>query len=269
MVSASLLVQARRSAGLTQRELAVRAGVAQQEIARYERGRVTPSLERMRSLIAACDLELTFGLARPDASYDHQINAALALDPARRLESALRDAQPLRTARTEIVDDTAPTIANVLGILRELVRARIRYVLIGELAEVLHGSPLLPIDCTLSIVPRAGQREPLLAAIAALGGQPNASSPTSTASAIDAPASFALDRTGTQLVLEPAPPATRGYEDLRRDATTLQLGQDLDAPVASLIDLIRIAEASEDRARVPALRRTFELATSRTSAHAA
>ncbi|MGP0052366.1 MAG: helix-turn-helix domain-containing protein, partial [Solirubrobacteraceae bacterium] len=35
MVSASLLVQARRAAGLSQRELAARAGVAQQEIARY------------------------------------------------------------------------------------------------------------------------------------------------------------------------------------------------------------------------------------------
>ena len=48
MVSASLLVQARRSAGLSQRALAERAGVAQQEIARYERGRVTPSLERLQ-----------------------------------------------------------------------------------------------------------------------------------------------------------------------------------------------------------------------------
>src|SRR5258708_39556378 len=108
MVSASLLVQARRSAGLSQRALAARAGIAQQEIARYERGRVTPSLERLRSLIAACGLELTFGLARADHSYDEQILAALALAPARRLERALRDAPPLRAARAQAAGATAP-----------------------------------------------------------------------------------------------------------------------------------------------------------------
>jgi hypothetical protein len=31
--------------------------------------------------------------------------------------------------------------------------------------------------------------------------------------------------------------------------------------VASIVDLVRIAEASEDRSRVPALRRALELAT--------
>ena len=77
-----------------QRGLAARAGVAQQEIARYERGRVTPSIERLRSLIAACGLELTVGLARADDSYDGQIEESLALTPAARLKRAVRDAQP-------------------------------------------------------------------------------------------------------------------------------------------------------------------------------
>jgi len=38
---------------------------------------------------------------------------------------------------------------------------------------------------------------------------------------------------------------------------------------ASLVDLLRIAEASEDQARVPALRRTLELATAPPTADAA
>ncbi|MGB0093393.1 MAG: hypothetical protein WBP81_12800, partial [Solirubrobacteraceae bacterium] len=59
----------------------------------------------------------------------------------------------------------------------------------------------------------------------------------------------------------PAPPGTQGYDDLRRDAVTIQLADDLEVTVASLVDLVRIAEASEDRARVPALRRTLDLAT--------
>jgi len=258
VVSASLLIQARRGAGLSQRALAARAGVAQQEIARYERGRVTPSLERLRALIAACGLELTFALTRADDSYDAQIAAALALTPALRLEHALSDAQPMRAARARAAGASAPTRADVLGVLGALDRAAVAYVLIGELAEVLHGSPLLPTGGTVRIVARAGQRESLTAVIAASGGRPTASS---AASSIDAPAGFALEVYGVELVIAPAPAGTQGYEDLRRDAMAVRLDDDLTIMVASLVDLIRIAEASDDRARLPALRRTLELAS--------
>jgi transcriptional regulator with XRE-family HTH domain len=267
VLSASLLVQARRAAGLSQRELATRAGVAQQEIARYERGRVTPSLERLRALIGACGLELTVGLARADTSYDEQIALALATGPAKRLERAVRDAQPLRAARARGARASAAERVEVIGVLRVLQRAGVQYVLIGELAEVLHGSPLLPISGTVTIVPRAGQRDRLSAAIASTGGKPAALlTPTS---AIDASARFALEAHGAELVIEPAPPGTQGYDDLRRDATVMQLGEDLDVMVASLVDLVRVAEASDDRARVPALRRTLELATTPPAARAA
>jgi len=230
------------TAGLSQRELAARAGVAQQEIARYERGRVIPSLERLRSLIAACGLELTVGLARADDSYDHQIAAATALTPAGRLDSALRDAQPLRAARARKARVPTVTPVDVLGVLRELEQAESQYVLIGELAEVLHGSPLLPVAGNLQVVPRAGQRERLSAAIAAAGGDPAAPAPATTV-AIDAPSTFTLAIRGTELIIDPAPPGTHGYEDLRRDATAIGLDEDLYVPVASLVDLIRIAEA--------------------------
>ena len=266
MVSASLLVQARRAAGLSQRGLAARAGVEQKEIARYERGGVRPSLERLRSLVAACGLELTFGLARADDSYDEQITAALALMPAHRLERALRDAQPLRAARAEAAGTPAPAPADVLGVLEALKRASVQHVLIGELAEVLRASPLLPIAGTVTIVPRAGQRDRLTALIAAAGGQPIVSS---TRPAIEAPVSFALEAYAVELVVAPAPAGTQGYDDLRRDATEVQLDEDLEVTVASLVDLVRIAEASDDRARVPALRRSLELATAPPPARAA
>ena len=266
MLSASLLVQARRSAGLSQRELAARAGVAQQEIARYERGRVTPSLERLRSLVAGCGLELTVGLARADDSYDEQITAALALPPAERLQRALRDAQPLRTARAQRSGAPAPTPADVLGVLRALEHADVRYVLTGELAQVVHGSPLLPVTGSVTIVPRVGQRQRLSAALAAAGGTPIAAP---APSGIDPPARFALDAHSAELVIEPAPAATHGFDDLKRDAAAIQLDEDLDVSVASLVDLVRIAEASEDKARVPALRRTLELSTAPPAARAA
>ena len=267
VVSASLLIEARRRAGLSQRGLAVRAGLPQQEIARYERGRVTPSLERLRALITACGFELTFGLARADDSYDEQIAAAFMLSPKRRLQRALADAQPLRAARAKAAGTQTPSRSDVFGVLAALQAAEVEYTLIGELAEALHGSPLLPLTRVVSIVPRAGQREKLSTAISACGGQPVATA--ATTSPIDAPATFTLKRNAAELVVTPAPAGTYGYEDLRRDAALIRLNQNIVATVASLLDLVRIAEASEDRARVPALRRTLELTTTLSATRAA
>jgi hypothetical protein len=85
--------------------------------------------------------------------------------------------------------------------------------------------------------------------IAAAGAQPIGSSTTPT---IDAPASLALEYHGTELVVAPAPTGTQGYDDVRRGATEVQLDEDLAVRVASLVDLVRIAEASKDRGRVSA-----------------
>jgi hypothetical protein len=73
--------------------------------------------------------------------------------------------------------------------------------------------------------------------------------------------SFSLGLYGVDLLVVPAPPGSQGYEDLRPDATAVQLSEQLSVMVASIVDLVRIAEASEDRSRVPALRRVLELAT--------
>lgn len=187
------------------------------------------------------------------------------LKPEQRLDRALRDAQPLRAARTQTAGTPVPAL-DVPGVLEALSRAGVQYVLIGELAEVLRGSPLLPVTGTVTIVPRAGERERLSAAIAGLGGRPVAAP---TASAIDRPTRFMLETSATELVIEPAPPGTHGYDDLRRDGPAIRLDENLDVTVASLVDLIRIAEASEDRARVPALRRALELAAAPPAGRAA
>lgn len=51
--AAALLQEARRRAGLTQRELARRAGVSQSVVSVYESGRRQPSLPMLQSLVAA------------------------------------------------------------------------------------------------------------------------------------------------------------------------------------------------------------------------
>lgn len=89
MISADLLRQARLRAGLTQAELGRRIGRPQSQIARWEGGRVEPSLEALRRLVRACGLELTYGLANYDDSYVPFIERLLELSPQERIEDAL------------------------------------------------------------------------------------------------------------------------------------------------------------------------------------
>lgn len=64
MDRASLLREARRSADLTQSEVARRAGTAQSAVAAYESGERRPGLATLERLLAACDHELEL-VARP------------------------------------------------------------------------------------------------------------------------------------------------------------------------------------------------------------
>lgn len=66
MIAGHLIREARRRAGLSQAELAERAGTTQSAIARLERGRTSPSVERTRELIRACGLDLRFELVPID-----------------------------------------------------------------------------------------------------------------------------------------------------------------------------------------------------------
>ena len=85
MISADLLREARLRAGLTQAELGRRVGRPQSQIGRWERGDVKPSLETLRELIRACGLELTFGLANYDDSYDSLVGTQLRMSPKQRV----------------------------------------------------------------------------------------------------------------------------------------------------------------------------------------
>lgn len=85
MVSGDLLREARRRAGISQAELARRAGKPTSVIGRWERNEVAPSLETLRAVIRACQLELRFAVVDADDSQDAAIEHALTLSPADRL----------------------------------------------------------------------------------------------------------------------------------------------------------------------------------------
>jgi transcriptional regulator with XRE-family HTH domain len=69
MNGAALLTQARKRAGLTQAELARRAGTSQPVISAYEHGRRDPSIETLRRLVRAAGAELELGVGMRNAPH--------------------------------------------------------------------------------------------------------------------------------------------------------------------------------------------------------
>jgi transcriptional regulator with XRE-family HTH domain len=101
MNGAALLHRARKRAGLTQAELARRAGTSQPVISAYEHGRRDPSIETLRRLVRATGGELRLAVgARSDTelppAVDDEERAARLVDVL-----LLADAIPHR-ARAEL-----------------------------------------------------------------------------------------------------------------------------------------------------------------------
>ena len=86
MDAATYVNQARRAAGLSQRELAAKCGIPQPAIARIEKGRQVPRYDTLLRLLDACGFELRLGPKRGDGVNREQIRGWLALSPAERAQ---------------------------------------------------------------------------------------------------------------------------------------------------------------------------------------
>lgn len=113
--AATLLRTARRRHGLTQAELAARAGTSQPVISAYEHGRRDPTTATLRRLLAAAGTRLELGLGGPTSDLpplatpdDH---AAALVDVL-----LLADAVPLRRRPSPTM--TFPRIDSVRGTTR-------------------------------------------------------------------------------------------------------------------------------------------------------
>jgi transcriptional regulator with XRE-family HTH domain len=210
------VLMARRRAGLSQRELAGRLGLRQATIARWERGDRQVSMKDVEDVAAECGLQLEAHLVVEDRSWWSQIALQLDLDPIDRVRRL-----------------TPPGSPDLVAGLSGLTTAPQSFILIGEVAGALQGWPLMlgatVIEvCTENALPltgigrRLGRREYEL---------PN----------------------GARLRAVDAPPGTHGFRDLLRGAETVDVeGSDLH--VANVLDLLRIADASDRRtARLEAL----------------
>jgi transcriptional regulator with XRE-family HTH domain len=236
MRSADLLVAGRRRAGLSQEQLAKRLGRTQSTIARWESGYQRPPLESVVEALHACGLELTVGMARYDDSYESLIEQQLLLDPAERVRRLAR-----RTAGFDPI-----------GMLCELAKDA-RFVVIGRVAGAFNGWPIMLGTPALQVVPAETSAASIEQAARRLGAERSGEGEDG--------AQRWLLASGAELHVSAAPPGTRGYRDLARDAQSIQIAPNVSVQVASLIDLIRIAEAStgpDARTFVPALWATLQ-----------
>lgn len=106
MTGADLVREARRRAGLSQRELAERAGTTQSAIARLESGRTSPSFDLVLRLIRLCGFRLDVGLDPWDGSDVAQAEALLKLPVEERLDrmnAGIAFAEELRAAYRKAV----------------------------------------------------------------------------------------------------------------------------------------------------------------------
>ena len=99
MLGGDLIFEARKRAGLTQAELAVRAGTTQSGIARWESGRTSPSLDDVRRLIRLCGLDLEVAIVPYDGSDMAQAERLLELTPQQRIDRHQRVVRQLARLR--------------------------------------------------------------------------------------------------------------------------------------------------------------------------
>jgi hypothetical protein len=150
--------------------------------------------------------------------------------------------------------------------LAVLERHGVRYVVIGGIAAIAQGYPLTTQDLDVTPAKDTANLSQLVAALRELearlrtSSEPVAFPADEKMLAVADAWTLVTNRGPLDLIFEP--PGTRGYEDLRRDAISVDLGTTKPVLVASLPDLIRMKEASareKDRAQLPALRRTLEV----------
>jgi len=149
-----------------------------------------------------------------------------------------------------------------IAVLQALDRRRVTYIVVGALGRVIQGSD--EVTAGIDIVPstrdenlrRLGLALEDLHARRADGKQPSLEENLAIEPVLE------LQTDAGEMKVVPEPAGTRGYDDLRRDATREPLGSGLRPSVASLGDHARMLAAlarEEDLVRLRTLRRVIEL----------
>jgi hypothetical protein len=156
---------------------------------------------------------------------------------------------------------TKPPALDPYAIFEALDRERVTYVVVGGFARVVHGSA--ETTRGLDIVPslREENLRRLGRALEALDARGPRRSPVDVTGLASSEPIEARTRVG-ELKIIPSPWGTRGYDDLRIRSFRENLGRGARPAIASVVDCVRMLEASgrePDRERLERLRRLMEL----------
>jgi transcriptional regulator with XRE-family HTH domain len=94
-----LVREARKRAGLTQRELAERAGTTQSAIARLESGRTRPAFDDVLRLVRLCGMDLDVMLVERDSADWMQAQELLRVPAGERLAQSARFTRRIQRLR--------------------------------------------------------------------------------------------------------------------------------------------------------------------------
>jgi hypothetical protein len=154
-----------------------------------------------------------------------------------------------------------------LEILRALERHGVRYILIGAAAARIAGAPVVTEDIDVTPATDRANLGRLADALRELDarlrspGDARAVAFPVDANMLKSADMWTLSTSMGDLDVCLAPSGTRGYNDLRREASRVRVGRGLTVTVASLRDVIRSKEAAgraKDLAQLPLLRQTLE-----------
>lgn len=250
---ADLLRQARTRAGLSQRELARRAGTTQSVVARIEREQTSPTWETLDRLLAAAGLRLSPETQPADGSMLYEVPGILRMTPEDRLQGVANVGDFLYRARRVSDGSRVPGATKPLDpklLFTTLTRHNVQFVLIGALGATLQGFPRDTRDADITPARDAQNLERLAAALRELDarvfterepeGLPFDCSPQMLARV----EIWNLITRAGRLDLTFTPAGTTGFDDLVRGAVRFELyGHPL--LVARLEDIMRSKEAAD------------------------
>lgn len=96
MSPGQLVQEARRRHGVSQKQLAMRAGTTQSAISRFERDRISSSVATLRELLYLLGEDLTLGTEKRDFGIDRTLTVErLKSSPSERVEYGLAMAEQL------------------------------------------------------------------------------------------------------------------------------------------------------------------------------
>jgi hypothetical protein len=135
-----------------------------------------------------------------------------------------------------------------LGALRTLVECRVRFIVIGGLGAVLHGSPSRTGDLDICYSRDLENLDSLATALNELGARLRGIDEgvpfRLEAATMGAGDHFTFTTQAGSLDILGLPAGSEGYDQLMRNAVVMELGDGLEVPVASIEDLIAMKQAA-------------------------